>query len=557
MTSLYEKMSQDRKAAQKEGTTPPWMTTGGFQMYREKLAYKGETYSQAVSRMSEEAARHAVKIDNEGRREHELYLRFSDILWAGWLAPSTPVLANLGTKRGLPVSCSGSYIPDSISGFYQGFHEAAMLTKTGHGCSCYLGDIRPRGTPYMDGEGRSDGVMPVIAQMLGTVGHVSQGATRRGATAFYIPMSHGDVREVLDFHIANPKRLQIGYIFTDAFIERLDAGEAYALALWRRFMKVRAQSGKAYMVFPDKANRHAEELGICFDSPILASNLCTEIFLPSNENETFSCVLSSINVYKYDEWKDDELFIHDCVLFLNAVVDSYLERLDDYEGTERIKAFTEKYRALGLGALGFCSYLQRSSIPLESFAAADFNEKFFSELYGQARRAGDHYGNYTVLAVAPNVSSALVAGGVSQGIEPFTANVFTQETAAGDVYRMNPDLLALMKSKHIDTEENIKKIKEDLGSIQGNPLFTEHEQQVFKTAYEVDQSWLVRLANDRGSRIDQGQSLNLFFPDDADEEWVSEVHKLACTLPYVKSVYYFNTAVGVQGSNGACMMCES
>ena len=178
-------------------------------------------------------------------------------------------------------------------------------------------------------------------------------------------------------------------------------------------------------------------------------------------------------------------------------------------------------------------------------------------MFSQAKAAGDYYYNATVMAVAPNVTSALVGGGVSQGIEPFTSNVFTQETAAGDIYRMNPELLKLMREKGIHSESNIQEIKKNNGSIQGNPLFTEHEQQVFKTAYEIDQSWLVKLAGDRGKYIDQGQSLNLFFADDAPEQYISRVHKEAVLSPYVKSLYYLNTKVGVQGSTGECMMCAS
>ena len=555
--NLYEQLSKERKKAQWDGETPEWMTTGGYQMYKEKLAYKDETFELSIGRVAQEAASWGVHLDLAGRSKKELTQRFFHLMWNNWLVPSTPVLANMGTERGLPVSCSGSFIEDSIDSFYTSFHEAAMLTKTGHGCSCYLGNIRPRGTSYGDGEGKADGVLPVIKQMLQTVSSVSQGSTRRGATAFYIELTHGDVEEVMDYHLANPKRLQIGYIITDEFVNALQGGRQEAQVLWKRLMKVRCQTGKAYIVFTDKANRHAKDLGIRFNTNIVASNLCTEIFLPSNKEETFSCVLSSINAYTYDEWKKDEMFVHDCILFLNCVVDSYLENMERYAGMDKIKTFTERYRALGLGVLGFTSYLQKQSIALESLAASQFNTVFFKNVFSQAKAAGDYYYNATVMAVAPNVTSALVGGGVSQGIEPFTSNVFTQETAAGDIYRMNPELLKLMREKGIHSESNIQEIKKNNGSIQGNPLFTEHEQQVFKTAYEIDQSWLVKLAGDRGKYIDQGQSLNLFFADDAPEQYISRVHKEAVLSPYVKSLYYLNTKVGVQGSTGECMMCAS
>lgn len=555
---LYEKLSAERKSARDEGIIPDWMTTGGYQMWREKLKYKDESFKTSLFRVAKEATTYAVRRDYFRRSREELFDRFFSMIWDGWLALATPVQANMGTDRGLPVSCSGSYIMDSIDGFYSSYHEAAILTKTGHGCSCYLGDIRPRGASYGGGEGVADGVLPVLQQMLATVSNVSQGSTRRGATAFYIPMSHGDIREVLDFHLANPKRLQVGYIFDKEFEWKCERGESNAVSIYKRWLKVRAQGGKAYIVFPEKANAHAKELGIPFEEEILASNLCTEIFLPSSEDLTFSCIISSVNAYKFDEWKNDRRFIHDCILFLNAVTDSYLESSKDVPGMERIRNFTKKYRALGLGVLGFCSYLQKQSVPLESLAALHFNKEFFEDMYKQARVAGNYYGNATVMAVAPNVSSALVCGGVSQGIEPFTSNVFTQETAAGDIYRMNPELLSLMKKKMIDTEANIQRIKRNNGSILGmDDLFSEHEQDVFKTAYEVDQSWLVKLAGDRGKYIDQGQSLNTFFTDSSSEEYVSRVHQEIREHPYVKSAYYFNTAVGVQGSDGTCMMCES
>lgn len=555
--NLYEKLSSERKEAQRRGEAPSWMTTGGYQMYKEKLAYKDECFTLALLRVSREAAKWAVHLDAACRSEQELQQRFYEMMWKNWLVPSTPVLANMGTERGLPVSCSGSYIEDSIDSFYSAFHEAAMLTKTGHGCSCYLGNIRPRGESYGDNEGIADGVLPVIQQMLQTVSSVSQGSTRRGATAFYIEVTHGDIEEVLDYHLANPKRLQIGYIIPNKFINKLELGDDYSRAIWKRLLKVRCQTGKGYFIFTDKANKHAKELGIKFNSDIKASNLCTEIFLPSTKEETFSCVLSSINAYTYDEWEDDETFIHDCVLFLNAVVDSYLDNMERYSGMARVKKFTERYRALGLGVLGFTSYLQKKKMAVESLPAMVFNKVFFQEVFSKARQAGAFYHNATVMAVAPNVTSALVGGGVSQGIEPFTANVFTQETAAGDIYRMNPELLNLMKTRNIDSEENIQVIKKNNGSIQGNDLFSEEEQKIFKTAYEIDQSWLIKLADDRGKYIDQGQSLNLFFGDDVPESYISRVHKEAALAPYVKSLYYLNTKVGVQGSTGECMMCAS
>lgn len=555
--SLYEKLSAERKASQGTGNTPEWMTTGGYQMYMEKLQYQDETFADAFVRIATEVARQAVHMDIYGRSEWELFIRFYTLLWKGWLCPATPVLANTGLDRGLPVACSGSYIPDSIEGFFEAYKEAAVLTKTGHGCSCYLGDIRPRGSSFGNSEGISDGVIPVIQQMLATVSTVSQGSTRRGATAFYIPIDHGDVREVLDFQLANPKRLQIGYVFPKAFIDKLEEGDVAANQTWKRFMRVRATTGKAYMLFPDKANDHYEELDVYFDSPVQASNLCTEIMLPSTDDETFSCVISSVNLAKYDEWSGDELFYHDCILFLNGIIDSYLERIKGSETLERVRDFTMRYRALGLGTLGFHSLMQKKGYALDSDAAYGLNLYIFEDMYKQCRKAGDAYYNATVMAVAPNVSSALVAGGVSQGIEPWASNVFTQETAAGDIYRMNPQLLHLMKVKGIDTEENIDTIKKDKGSIQGNPLFTDHEQSVFRTAYEYDQRVLVNLADCRGRHIDQGQSLNLFFPDDADEEYVTEVHKALVKSKYVKSAYYFNTEVGVKASTGVCMMCEA
>ena len=565
MSTIYNELSAERKRLQAEGLLPDWMTTGGWQTFRKSL-YKAKGLRDTYERIAHTAAKHT------GNPE-EWEKRFFDILWKGWLACSTPVISNMGTPKGMPVSCSGGYIEDSIDGFYSHAHEVAMLTKNGFGTSGYLGDIRPRGSDISSG-GKASGVLDVIETLVMVTKKVAQGGNdRRGAWAGYLPIDHDDFYEVASYLEKFPDDLNIGWIIPDSFIFDLEMGSPEAQQRFQRVMKVKAVTGKGYFLLIDHANNQNPEMYKKFGLKVKASNLCIEIMLHSDADHTFTCVLSSMNLAKFDEWYGtDAVFV--ATVFLDCVASEFIKMGRNVPGMEKAIRFTEKSRALGLGALGFHTYLQQNMIPFESFDAHMVNNKIFSHMQKEAKRASEwmavEWGepewckgfgvrNTHLLAIAPNTSSALMCGGVSQGIEPLVAISYVQPTAAGDIQRLNPVFLEFCAKKGIEvTEDFIKDINDHLGSVQHlTDLLTDLEREVFKTAYEIDQKAIIRLASARQPRICQGQSLNLFFDADEDEAYIAEVTQMAFLDPNIKGLYYMRTMAGVGASRGdVCKACE-
>jgi len=560
--SIYEQLSEERKHLQKEGKLPNWFSTGGWQLAKDKLLSGSDSMFETYSRISRTAARHTDDPDS-------WYKRFMEIMWRGWLAPSTPVLSNMGTIKGMPVSCSGGYIEDSIDGFYRGYYEVAILTKHGFGTSGFLGDVRPRGAGIRTG-GRASGVLPVVKHFVQDMRDVAQGTSRRGAWAGYLPIDHEDFNEVIDYLEHHPDDLNIGWNVSSAFIDRLEAGEKDATNRYQRALKVKAVTGKGYFHFPDKVNRLSPKMYHDRGLEVKASNLCTEISLFSDANHTFTCVLSSMNLAKYDEWsKTDAVFV--ATVFLDCVAAEFIRLSEDTPALDKARAFTFKSRALGLGALGFHTYLQSKLIAFESFEAHMINLEMFKHIREEAERAtgwmSEQWGepewcvgygrrNSHLLAVAPNTQSALICGGVSQGIEPIVANLYNQSTAAGEIYRINPTFLEIARSRGKFTPELVSTLVGSEGSVQGLDWLTDHEKLVFKTAYEIDQRAIIRMAAARQQYIDQAQSINLFFDADEDEAYISEIHKEAFLNPWIKSLYYLRTKAGVKASRGDCLACE-
>lgn len=562
MTSIYEKLSEERKRLQAEGKLPEWLSTGAWQLLKEKYLYETDSLLDTFSRISRTAARHT---DDPGY----WYERFNEVMWNGWLALSTPVLSNMGTIKGMPVSCSGAYVHDSIEGFYNAYKETAILTKNGFGTSGYLGDIRPRGSKIRTG-GKSSGTLPVIKHFVQDMRDVAQGTSRRGAWAGYLPIDHEDFHEVIDYLEHHPDDLNIGWNISDSFIDKLNSGDLDSVTRYQRALKVKAVTGKGYFFFVDKVNRLSPQCYKDLGLDVKASNLCTEITLHSDNEHTFTCVLSSMNLEKYDEWKDtDAVFV--ATVFLDCVCSEFISLGRNIPGLAAAVASTTKSRALGLGALGFHTYLQNHSIPFESFEAHLLNIEIFKGIRNEAERASEWmankwgepewckgYGkrNTHLLSIAPNTSSALICGGVSQGIEPIVANLFNQPTSAGEIYRVNPVFLQLAKERGRWSEALVSELVAAEGSVQKLDWLTHHEKEVFKTAYEIDQSAIIRLAAARQPYIDQAQSINLFFDADEDEEYISQVHKEAFINPWIKSLYYMRTKAGVQASKNECRACE-
>lgn len=563
MTAIYDKFSAERKQLQEQGLCPEWYTTGGYQMIKTKYLLDNETPKGMYERLAKTAAKHLP--DSE-----EWEKRFFDVMWKGWLSPATPVLTNMGTNRGTPVSCSGGYVGDSVYDFYECQKEVAVLSQNGFGTSSYLGDIRPRGAEISRG-GKASGVLPIIKDFVQVSRDITQGSNRRGAWAGYLEIDHKDFFEVAEYLYNNPDDLNIGWIISDAFIERLNAGDKDAISRYQKMMKIRAVTGKGYHFYKDKVNRQNPPCYKDKGFQVKASQLCNEIYLYSDQDYTYTCVLSSMNVSKYEEWKDtDAVFV--ATVFLDCVAEEFIQFGKNIRGLEKAVKFTEVSRALGLGVLGYATYLQDNMIPFESFEARRFNKNLFKLIKSEAVRASQWmaeslgepewckgYGmrNTHLLAVAPTMSTSLICGGVSQGIEPIVANVYNQNSAGGEIARVNPSLLKLMKSRGIYNKDVMKDIAANFGSVQHVKWLSDEEKEVFKTAYEIDQMAIIKQASDRQQLIDQGQSLNTFFSAEESEEYVSKVHKAAMLDPYIKGMYYQRSLAGVRASTGECTACEA
>jgi ribonucleoside-diphosphate reductase alpha chain len=576
--NLYEQLSEERKQGQIDGTIPNWMSTSGYQMFKQKYLYEAENPREQFMRIAKTAAKHAPKrsgLDDtvaygESYTGHETYWteKFFEVLWKGYVACSTPVLANMGTMRGCPVSCAGSVVDDSIEGFYDGYREIAILTKQGFGTATDLSDIRKRGSPISAG-GKASGVLPVIKHFVQDMRDVAQGTARRGAWAGYLDIQHGDFWEVIQYLEEQPDDLNIGWIVTDKFIAKLQKGNKEATKRYQRALKAKMIFGKGYFFFIDKVNRQLPEMYKDLGLMVKASQLCTEIFLHSDLDHTYTCVLAWMNLAKAHLWEGtDAVFV--ATVFLDCVVSEFLEQARNIRGMEKAVRATEKGRAIGLGAGGFHTYLQASGFEWGGIDAHLFNGRIFKHIDEESLKASQWlakelgepewckgYGlRFTHrMAVAPTKSTALIYGGISEGINPDIAMSFTQLTAAGEVDRVNPTLLALIKNKGLDIEACIKDTVQSQGSVQHVDWLTEDEKRVFKTAFEINQKDILRLAATRQRYIDQGQSTNLFFAGNADEKLISEIHQEAFENENILSLYYVYSSRGVVSSSSECASC--
>lgn len=893
MTSVYERLSEERKKLQEQDLAPAFWTTGGYQLFKEKYLYQAANPREQYERIARTLAVHTPD-------PQKWFTKFFDIMWKGWLSPSTPILANTGTTRGLPVSCAGSYFPDSIDGIYKAKHETAMLTKYGFGTAGYLGDIRPRGSKISVG-GKSVGVLPIVQGMQADMEYVAQGTARRGSWAAYLPVSHGDFDEVCDYLEQHPDGNNVGWVWMDSDTEKMNSGDEEMTRRFQRIMKTKMVTGKGYFSFQDKQNRarpqwykdhnldvkapqlcvapetliltqtgyepiikfeneavdiwngkewskvivrktsedsklikvktkHGYELEctpehkfykvirnetsgttktyevmakdlkrgdklIKFDLPViegettlenayvngfftgdgcehdgkqilyfygekrklisqldlsfctyhiaqeeqdrevfhtkslnskffvprasytissriqwleglldsdgtvhrngktqglaigsinkkflkevqmmlqemgvcskvtkmvdagvrklplndgsgdigeffcqdayrlllgnteinklqklglkpkrlvisdhvpnrecshfikieevidegrisdtycfteekrhmgmfngLLTGQCNEIMLHSSEDYTYTCVLASMNLLFWDDWKDtDAVFV--ATVFLDAVAQEFIERAKNVSGLEKAVAFTKKSRALGLGACGLHSLYISKMLPFGSLEAYMLNSEIFRIIREKAEEAtkwiSKHYGepewckgynraNSHLLAIAPTKSTSLIMSAVSEGINPDTGMVFTQRSAGGEIDRINPFLLKLMKERGVYNKTTVERIRMAMGSVRNEDWLSDYEKEVFKTAFEINQHDILNQAIDRGAYLDQWQSLNLFFSAEEDEAVVAEVHQRAIEDEGILGLYYVYSQAGVQASNGECLAC--
>ena len=567
MTNIYNQLSKERKELQEQGLVPKWYSTAGYQMFKDKYEY--ETNGQSVKGQFERIAKTAANHLKDTPFQDEAKYKFFNLLWNGWLSPSTPVLANMGTSRGMPVSCSGTVAGDSVDGFYSNLHEVAMLTKYGFGTATDLSNIRPRGSNISVG-GKASGVLPIVKEHVSAMRNIAQGTARRGAWACYLNIEHGDFNELVEHVMAEPDDLNVGWTIHQTFIDRLNSGDTEAIERFQRAMKVKMVTGKGYFFFIDKAN--AKRPVMYKDKGLFINNsqLCSEIMLFNDLEHTYTCVLSSMNAAKWEEWKDTDA-VYWATIFLDCVAEEFIQRAKGVHGLEKAVRFTEKSRALGLGLAGIHTLFMQKMLPFESLDAHLLSQNISSNIRGKAQEATKDmakmlgepewckgYGvrNTHLIAIAPTKSTALLMGGISEGINPDPAMSYNQTTSAGEVDRTNPVLLELMKEKGIYTKKHIQEITDKQGSVQHVDWLTEDEKAVFKTAFEINQKVVLRMASARSQYIDQWQSLNLFFGADEEPQWIAEVHQEAFADPNILALYYIYSQAGVQASKGECTACQ-
>lgn len=576
--SIYEELSQERKNLQELGEVPDWYTTGSWQMFKEKYRYNSIGFKEQARRIAHHMAQHAPSFLESDHPYFERITKnyggnwedvFFQTIWKGHLALSSPVLANGGTDRGSPVSCSGAYVDDSIQGFYNSRYETALLTKEGFGTSAYLGDVRPRGSVISKG-GKATGSWPVFQGFTQDSKDVSQAGIRRGSWAGYIEIDHEDFDEWSDNLHKNPQGMNVGWIITKSFINKCEEGDEDSLRRFQKALWIKMQTGKGYFWKVDHVNDQQPQMYKDLGLRNKASNLCLEIVGHADQDHTYTCILSSMNAYSFDEFKEaGGVFVG--TVFLDCVTEDFIQRGKSIPGLEKAVRFTEKSRMLGLGLLGFHSYLQKNKIAFEDFEAHLKNTEIFKHLSEESLDASkwmaeswgeplwcEGYGvrNTHRLACAPNMSSATIAGQVSQGIEPWIANIFMQGSAGGEMQRINPELLKIMTERGKYNKRTLSSIIDNQGSVQHVDWLDEDEKRVFKTAFEIDQRTILRLASVRQKYICQGQSLNLFFDAEEDEAYIAQLHKEAFLDENIKGLYYIRTLAGVQASKDECVACE-
>ena len=502
----------------------------------------------------------------------------------GYYSLASPVWSNFGKERGLPISCFGSYIGDDMGEILFTQAEVGMMSKMGGGTSGYFGALRHRGAPIKD-NGQSAGAVHFMQLFDKMVDIVSQGATRRGQFAPYLPIEHPDAEEFLDIgKEGNPiQKLTHGITVGDEWMQKMIDGDEKKRALWAKVIQARGEIGYPYIFFTDNVNRQTVDVYKDKNMTIWASNLCTEIMLPSSEAESFVCVLSSINILHYDEWKDTDA-VETLVYFLDAIVSEFIEKLEAYRDSkseddrkvflfmERPYNFAKRHRALGLGVLGWHSYLQSKMLSFESREAAKLNHAVFKLIRERAYKASEElaeqfgepdvlqgYGrrNTTLMAVAPTTSSAFILGQVSQGIEPIWSNCYVKDIQKIKTTIKNPFLVELLEFKGKNTTEVWNDIRNHDGSVQHLNFLSEEEKEVYKTYPEIDQMAIIQQAAVRQEFIDQGQSLNVLIHPDTPAKIINELYITAWKLG-IKTLYYQHSMNAAQQLNlkKVCKACE-
>ena len=497
--------------------------------------------------------------------------RFHHYMARGYYSLSSPIWSNFGLSRGLPISCFGSYIGDSIYDIMRTTAEVGMMSKIGGGTSAYFGAIRPRGSDISN-NGKSDGSFNFSKLFDTIIDVISQGTSRKGQFAGYIDIDHGDIDEWLDIHTeGNPIQLMYyGVCISNAWLESMKAGDPEKRRVWAKVLQRKAETGIPYLFFKDNANAGRPDVYKDRNMTVYASNLCTEIMLPASDEESFVCCLSSMNLLYFDEWKHTdapELLTQ----FLDAVMSEFIEKSAEIPFLDRAHRFAKRHRALGLGVLGWHSYLQANRIAFDSFAAMQKNNEIFQLLQQKTLAASkalaakfgepellQGYGrrNTTLLSIAPTKSSSFILGSVSPSVEPFKSNYHVKDLAKIKTTYKNPFLVELLKEKGIDNEKTWESILLNDGSVQHLAALTDEEKEIYKTFAEISQLAVIQQAAQRQKYIDQGQSINVMIHPDTPTRDINQLYLTAAELG-LKSIYYQHSMSAAQRFNRNLLNCSS
>ena len=497
--------------------------------------------------------------------------RFHHYMARGYYSLSSPIWSNFGLSRGLPISCFGSYIGDSIYDIMRTTAEVGMMSKIGGGTSAYFGAIRPRGSDISN-NGKSDGSFNFSKLFDTIIDVISQGTSRKGQFAGYIDIDHGDIDEWLDIHTeGNPIQLMYyGVCISNAWLESMKAGDPEKRRVCAKVLQRKAETGIPYLFFKDNANAGRPDVYKDRNMTVYASNLCTEIMLPASDEESFVCCLSSMNLLYFDEWKHTdapELLTQ----FLDAVMSEFIEKSAEIPFLDRAHRFAKRHRALGLGVLGWHSYLQANRIAFDSFAAMQKNNEIFQLLQEKTLTASkalaakfgepellQGYGrrNTTLLSIAPTKSSSFILGSVSPSVEPFKSNYHVKDLAKIKTTYKNPFLVELLKEKGIDNEKTWESILLNDGSVQHLAALNDEEKEIFKTFAEISQLAIIQQAAQRQKYIDQGQSINVMIHPDTPTRDINQLYLTAAELG-LKSIYYQHSISAAQRFNRNLLNCSS
>ncbi len=543
-----------------------WVNEESEQILNRGYLLKGETIEGAIDRITNAAAQRLFR--------PELKEAFTEMIERGWMSLSSPIWANMGTERGLPISCFNVHVPDSVEGITQKLAEVIMQTKIGGGTSGYFGELRERGSAVSD-NGKSSGAVSFMRLFDTAMDTISQGGVRRGAFAAYLDIDHPDIEEFVTIkNIGSPiQNLFSGVCVPDYWMQEMIDGDRKKRDIWAKVLESRQQKGLPYIFFTDNINRNRPQVYKDKELIIHSSNLCSEIALPSTVEESFICCLSSLNLELYDEWKDTEA-VKIAIFFLDAVLQEFIVKTEGNYYLRSANQFAKRHRALGLGVLGWHSYLQKNMIPFEGLYAKTLTSSIFKDIQDKALKASQElariygepeilkgYGmrNTTLMAIAPTTSSSAILGQTSPGIEPFSSNYYKAGLSKGNFMRKNKYLKKVLIEKGIDNEEIWRSIMLNHGSVLHLEELTDEEKAVFKTFKEISQLEIIQQAAIRQKYIDQAQSLNINIPSSLPIKDVNQLIIEAWKLG-VKTLYYQRSqSVSKELVNNlvVCSSCES